>query len=159
MEMPLPTLLEAAGRPLRASLSRGASDRLAREFNERLAVQVARVERALARAYRRPRVARLHALRIELRTLRSLDQASSAVIDRTPLPFSVALRSLQYDLGQLHDWDVLRETADSALQGRSRRVVDRILAERVRAARRRVVRLLDRKPVRRDIESLLRAGP
>ncbi len=156
---PMSGLLEAFERPLRTTLPHAASGRLSAEVDDALSVGLGRLERALARAYRKPSVGRLHRLRIALRSLRVIDQTQREVLGRPPLPVTAALRAVQADLGAVHDQEILRTMSRRLLGGPRRKRVDRLCARRTRALRERVVRRLDRKLVRRDFERLVRAGP
>lgn len=154
-----PALVTAFEKPLAAALPSAANARLRRAIDEGLVVRLARLERALARAYRRPTVARLHRLRIALRTARILEQTRRAVLDSIPAPVSPRLRRLQVELGELHDLEVLRGSAGRRLTGERRERVGRALRRERRARRRTMVRRLGAKPLRRDWERLLAAAP
>jgi CHAD domain-containing protein len=154
-----PDLLTAFDRPLRAALPRAAIPRLEAAIDDALLVRLARLERTLGRAYRRPSIPRLHRLRIALRAVRYVDQTRRAVLGAPALPISPALRALQVDLGRLHDVEVLRESAWSLLGGARRSRVDRALGKERRDGKRRLVRRLGRGAVRRDWEHLLAASP
>ncbi|MCI4336706.1 MAG: CHAD domain-containing protein [Thermoplasmata archaeon] len=152
-------ILDGLDRPLRAALPRIASVRLRRQIDDATSVRLAKLERALARAYRRPTVQRLHQLRLALRAVRSLDQTRTVVLGERALPVTATLRALQVELGRLHDWGDLRENAQEFLRGPRRDRVGGVLSDRVRASRRRLIRALKRKTVRHDFEALLRAAP
>lgn len=152
-------ILDGLDRPLRAALPRVASLRLRRQIDDATAVRLAKLERALARAYRHPSVERLHQLRLALRAVRALDQTRRVVLGEDGLPITPALRAIQFELGRLHDWDDLRENARGLLAGARRDRVDRVLTGRVKASRRRLMHALRRKPLRRDFEALVRASP
>lgn len=152
-------LLRAFERPLGAVLPRAAIPRLHSALDDELTVRLARLERALGRAYRRPSIARLHRLRIALRSARIVEQTRRAVLGTPPLPVSPALRKMQVELGQLNDLEVLRRTAASSVAGAARKRVDRVLRRERRDRRRELERRLGRKEVRRDWERLLDGGP
>lgn len=152
-------ILEGLDRPLRAALPRIASVRLRRQIDDATSVRLAKLERALARAYRHPTVERLHQLRLALRAVRSLDQTRTMVLGETPLPITPPLRAIQVELGHLHDWDDLRENARELMGGARRDRLDAVFGDRVKASRRRLIRALRRKPLRRDFEALVRAAP
>lgn len=156
---PFSDLLDRFDRPLRASLPRAASRRIRSELEEAVTVRLARLERALARAYRRPSRSRLHRLRVALRTVRLLDQSRRAVNGTPPIPATPAVRALQARLGDLHDHEVLRRSARRLLTGARRARVDRGLRRASRALRRVVVHDLGTRPLRRDLERLVRSGP
>jgi CHAD domain-containing protein len=147
-------LKSAVDRPLHVALPLAASTRLRRRADDALAVCLARLERSLARVYRRPTTRRLHQLRIELRNLRALDQTRAAIFRLPPLPVSPALRSFQVELGRLNDWDSLRAIAPRLLRGRPRKRVQRALSTRLRTSRRRLKRALNRKEPRRSFQRL-----
>lgn len=152
-------ILDGLDRPLRAALPRIASIRLRRQIDDATTVRLAKLERALARAYRRPTVARLHQLRLGLRAVRSLDQTRTTVLGEKPLPISPPLRAIQVELGHLHDWDDLRENARELMRGDRRDRLDDLFAARVKASRRKLIRALRRKALRRGFEALVRAAP
>ena len=152
-------LLSAVDRPLRAALPRAAIGRLATVVEDELELRIARLERALARAYARPTVARLHRLRIALRRARTVGAARHGLFGRTALPVSPTLLKLQVDLGRLHDVDVLREFARSHLKGVPRDRVDSALARERRVWKKRLVRRLGRRTLRREWEALVRGPP
>ncbi len=156
---PISRLRDGFDRPLRASLPRAAGDRLKETIDETVTVGLARLERALARVYRKPSIARLHRLRIALRSLRAVDQTRRFALGVPPLPVAPGLRALQTELGRLHDVDVLRDESRGALAGRRRDRVLRSLDREGRTLRRRLTRRLGRKPLRREWERLIAAGP
>ena len=152
-------MLTAVDRPLRAALPRAAIDRLAAVVEDELELRIARLERALARAYARPTVARLHRLRITLRGVRTVGAVRHGLFGRAALPVSPTLLKLQVDLGRLHDVDLLREFAQSHLKGETRDRVDSALARERRLWKKRLVRRLGRRPLRREWEALVRGPP
>lgn len=152
-------LLDGLNRPLRAALPRVASRRLRQEIDDATSVRLAKLERALARAYRHPSVERLHQLRLALRAVRSLDQTRRVVLGEDGLPITAALRALHVELGRLHDWGDLRENARELLTGARRDRVVAVLTARVKTTRGRLIRTLKRRPVRRNFEALIRAAP
>lgn len=146
-------------RPLQAALPTAAIPRLRAVLEDTVVVRLARLEHALARAYRRPTVARLHRVRTTLRAVRNIDATRRAVLGGAALPITPALQKLQVDLGHLHDLEVLRAAAWTILDGTRRARVDRALDRERREWKRRLVRRLGRKSLRRDWEHLLGAGP
>jgi len=151
--------LDGIERPLRAALPPAAAERLAERLEETTTVRIARLERALARAYRRPTVERLHAVRIELRAVRYLDQLRVEVLGATHLDGLGPFARLQPELGRLNDVDVARRLAKRLPAGPARGRVRTLLGARRKALRRRIVRTLGEKPVRRAFEALLDSSP
>jgi len=152
-------LVERVARPLRASLPRARGIRLGRELDDTTTVALARLERSLARAYRRPTVRRLHRLRGTLRAVRYLDLARQEIAGRRPLAPAEPLRAFQDELGVLNDWVVLRRLGRRLDLPGSTDPLRARCREQIRSSRRRLVRALERKAVRRAFASLLAASP
>lgn len=95
------------------------------------------------RARRRPSTERLHNLRIRLRRVRHLTELGTTVTPSRVPAFSAALKSLQQDLGRLHDLDVLLEGFDAGV--RRTRWAETLRAERRRQRRAVVSRIRGQK--------------
>jgi len=118
--------------------SRPTDVRLARYWHDLQERERAAVARAHRRARRKPTMRRLHRLRIRVRNWRHLsDFAALTTVGEVPEP-PEGLRTLQRNLGRLHDLGVVEELAGPA---RSTRWVAELRAEQ-RRRRRRIVRSL-----------------
>ena len=122
--------------PVRAGTT-GAIPRLLSEHRSRGHEKFATAHR---RAHKRPSMKRLHRLRIRVRRLRQIADISGAVDPASTEPLSGSLRSLQQDLGRLHDLDVLLGRLDATF-GATRWA--RALHKERRRQRRRIVSALD----------------
>ena len=92
------------------------------------------------KARKRPSMKRLHRLRIRVRRLRQITDISGATDPASTEPMTGSLRSLQQDLGRLHDLDVLLGRLDATF-GTTRWA--RALHKERKRQRRRIVANLD----------------
>ena len=122
--------------PVRAGAT-GAIPRLLSEHRSRGHEKFVTAHR---RARKRPSMKRLHRLRIRVRRLRQLTDISGAIDPASTEPLAGSLRSLQQDLGRLHDLDVLLGRLDATF-GATRWA--RALHKERRRRRRRIVSALD----------------
>ncbi len=101
---------------LARSPGRGPSSRLGRLLTEEDAARRGRLEKARAKARRRPTPERLHRLRIRVRQLRHFADLTASAGSGSVARVPPLLRRLQGRLGRLHDLDVALSTLDPELK-------------------------------------------
>jgi CHAD domain-containing protein len=133
--------------------------RLARSLESHRVLRQRKLDRALRRALRKPKTRRMHRLRIALRNARTLHDLSGRVRGGPPPPMPPKLRSLQTELGQLHDLDLLDARLRSLPASKSREGWISSLRTQRRNRRRRILEQLRRRKVQSAMRSLLPRPP
>lgn len=134
--------------------SRESEERFRRAARKEIVRRHRDLERALARARKRPTVRRLHALRIGMRRYRNV---TAALTRAGAGEFPVSWKKLQKDLGNHHDLSVLDAWLSSRSAGKVpaqlRREIRRAIRRRERAAQARFTRAMA------DLSAALAARP